>query len=295
MSAAGPHRREELRRSREYSGRADEAYSVTPPIRHRVFEPRARIAPKRADPNGISFVESEYVAGLRMARHADAETRITLVVAGGCTESVGRCENYCGPGSVVLKPAGADHANVFGDRGMTAFSIRFPAQAVAPHAHRWTHGGPIARLVIDIYRLVASDGESDSEAIDAALFDVFALLSNAPSGVRAGHLPRWLDDIRDRLHDGFRDRVNVRELAEMVATHPVYLARVFRRRFGCSVLTYVHRLRTHHAAELLGGTQTPYAQIAVRAGFADQAHFCRVFKSQTGVTPAAYRRLIRGA
>lgn len=258
-------------------------------MRHHVFHPPTANGHAAST---ASFVKSDYDAGLEMPRHFDPETRITLVLAGGCTETVGRKENHCGPGSVVLKPAGADHSNVFGEHGMTVFSVRFPAKAATPDAHRWTHGGSIARRMIDLYRSVTSTAP-DAEAIDADLLDVFAMLTTAPADDRAGHLPRWLDDVRDCLHDCYRDRVRVCELAEMVATHPVYLARVFRRRFGCSILTYVHRLRTQRAADLLAQTRTPFAQIAVRVGFADQAHFCRVFKAQTGVTPAAYRTLLR--
>lgn len=248
------------------------------------------------DAPAVSFVKSDYVGGLRMPRHFDPETRITLVVAGGCTETVGRSESYCSPGSVVLKPAGADHANVFGDHGMTAFSIRFSSTAaVRPDAHRWTHGGPIARRMFDLYQRIASERNVDAEAIDADLLDVLALLTSAVGDDRAGHLPPWLDDVRSCLHESYPHRVSVHDLAAVVDTHPVYLARVFRRRFGCSVIEYVHRLRTQHAARLLGRTDEPCAQIAVRVGFADQAHLCRVFKRHAGVTPAAYRQLVRNA
>ena len=55
--------------------------------------------------------------------------------------------------------------------------------------------------------------------------------------------------------------------------------------------------RIHHCREVAGITlmdclrtsDTALATIALTAGFSDQSHFSRVFKRQTGVSPAVYR------
>ncbi len=44
-------------------------------------------------------------------------------------------------------------------------------------------------------------------------------------------------------------------------------------------------------SRLRGGT--PLADLALAAGFADQAHFTRMFKSAYGMTPGRYARLRR--
>ena len=55
---------------------------------------------------------------------------------------------------------------------------------------------------------------------------------------------------------------------------------------------YVQQLRVGRAAQLLQDKRLSSAQIAQAAGFADQAHLCRIFKSEFGLTPGRYRRLI---
>jgi AraC-like DNA-binding protein len=34
------------------------------------------------------------------------------------------------------------------------------------------------------------------------------------------------------------------------------------------------------------------ADVSAHFGFADQSHFCRIFKAETGLAPSAYRSLL---
>ena len=79
------------------------------------------------------------------------------------------------------------------------------------------------------------------------------------------------------------------EIAAQVGVHPVQLARAFRKRYRCSVGELQRRLRLEHASRQLVTTHRTLAEIALAAGFSDQAHFCRVFKAHTGLTPARFR------
>jgi AraC-like DNA-binding protein len=62
---------------------------------------------------------------------------------------------------------------------------------------------------------------------------------------------------------------------------------------GCTVTGYVHRLRIDWARERLERSDMPLADVALDVGFADQAHFTRVFRRVTGSTPSEYRRRSR--
>ncbi len=57
--------------------------------------------------------------------------------------------------------------------------------------------------------------------------------------------------------------------------------------------TYMRRLRVEWAADRLAGSDLPISTIAFRAGFADQPHLTRTFKSETGWTPGQYRKAHR--
>jgi len=55
----------------------------------------------------------------------------------------------------------------------------------------------------------------------------------------------------------------------------------------------VRRLRADFANRQIVGSSLPLSEIALAAGFADQSHLNKTFKSVFGVTPAARRKSAR--
>ena len=81
------------------------------------------------------------------------------------------------------------------------------------------------------------------------------------------------------------------ELARRVGVHPVHLSRTWRVYRGGSIARFLHRLRVDEACRLMAEQERPLVDVALEVGFADQPHFTNVFKSVTGSTPRAFRRL----
>lgn len=76
-------------------------------------------------------------------------------------------------------------------------------------------------------------------------------------------------------------------------SHRLLLAR-FRAATGLAPKAYARVLRFRHALRLLARGQ-PLADIAIDAGYSDQAHFNREFRELSGMTPQAYKRApVRG-
>lgn len=102
--------------------------------------------------------------------------------------------------------------------------------------------------------------------------------------------PRKLEMVCEILHAHFSDCPALSELAKIAAIHPTYLSRSFRARFGCTISSYVQQ-QTEFAWQRLVDTDETVSNIALRVGFAHQAHFSTAFKRQTVKTPAEVRKL----
>ena len=78
------------------------------------------------------------------------------------------------------------------------------------------------------------------------------------------------------------------ELEQVTGLRRYALARQFRLVCGTSPYRYLLRRRLDWS-RIQVGRGRPLAEIAHEAGFADQAHFSRTFKSTYGLTPGRYR------
>ncbi|MFY9556511.1 MAG: AraC family transcriptional regulator [Blastocatellia bacterium] len=101
--------------------------------------------------------------------------------------------------------------------------------------------------------------------------------------------PQWLKLAVEMVHSEFGCNLTVTKIAETVGVHPFHLSRVFRRFYHQGIGEYLSKIRVEFACEELSKSEAQLADIAFKAGFADQSHFSRVFKRVIGVTPGAFR------
>lgn len=80
----------------------------------------------------------------------------------------------------------------------------------------------------------------------------------------------------------------VTRLAQVLGVSREHLTRVFLARTGAPPATWLRQRRVTAAARLLRGG-TSIAGIAHACGFADPAHFARIFKRHTGTAPSRFR------
>lgn len=88
--------------------------------------------------------------------------------------------------------------------------------------------------------------------------------------------------------EGSDEITQVADICERYAISERSLQRLTRRRVGLSPKWLIQRRRLHRASEELRGSPVTIAEVAVRLGYADQAHFTRDFRRVTGMTPTEF-------
>lgn len=93
--------------------------------------------------------------------------------------------------------------------------------------------------------------------------------------------------IREWLEAHPEQNVSIRSLADIVGLSAYYLVRVFHKHVGVPPHQYQKNIRVLKARKLLA-SGAPISEVAYRAGFCDQSHLNRCFKTTLGVSPGKY-------
>lgn len=234
------------------------------------------------DAPGVCVRLSYYGPGERMPSHEHAVHQVSWLMSGEMFEGVRSRECELFTAARGSKPAGCAHANIYGQQGALLLSVNLDADRVRDFlpddADDWgwqpTELAPATALL----GLIAGGGE----AAQAAVADLLALeQSQARPETRTP--PRWLMKVREQLRDA-PEAPDLAALAAESGVHRVHLSRAFTRHFGLSPSVYRARSRGARAiASMIEGERL--ADAAIDAGFADQSHFTRFLKRETGVTP----------
>jgi AraC family transcriptional regulator len=249
----------------------------------------------------LSLAETRYAPGSHVSAHAHDHALCCLVLEGGFTEHAGRKPRTLDAGSLLFHPAGEAHAHDFHRTGTRCFNIQFGAG----WARRMSEVGlSWPSVPVDLHqsrgRWIAEHLLSEICGTDAAselIIDGYALALLGEAArltmprETARTRPRWLDRTLELLSDAIDQPLGLAEIATLVEVHPAHLARTFREHVGCTMGEYVRARRIETARHRLSHTSDALAEIALDAGYADQAHFSRHFKKVTGLTPGAYRKL----
>jgi AraC family transcriptional regulator len=254
--------------------------------------------------SGLTLAETEYASGLHVPAHAHDHGLCCLVLDGSFTERTGSRSADLKRGSLIFHPPDEPHSHDFARGGGRCFNIQFGSQWVermesfglrqpgSPASLHRTKAGWLAGQLYQEFRTEDSASLLSMEGFALALLGEIA--RTVSPAERGGAKPGWLIRAVDHIHSHFLEPISLTELARKVDIDPSHLARTFREFYGCTMSDYVRGLRVEKARGDLISTEKPLSAIALELGFADQAHFSRIFKQLTGLTPGAFRRTATG-
>lgn len=237
--------------------------------------------------------EVRYARNRHQAEHSHETASITLLLWGDLEESTSQGCRQARVCSAIVKPPCVSHANRYGPRGAGTLQItfepnKFPADLV-PDRYSWSFGGPLVRSLFAVW--AATRDPRPETSVQSAVCDVLAVARSTEPIQRRGPAPHCLRNVASYLDAHFTSDVSVQQIADEVGLHPVYLARLFRQYFGCSITEYVRRLRIRSVCTALSETSESLAGISATVGFADQSHMTRACQREIGLSPGRMRRM----
>lgn len=252
----------------------------------------------RADVGGFTFTHKSYTHDFAQTWHEHPAGSIDFVLDGGGEGVYHGREVRSRPGLVEFFRDGVRHKFVSGARGIRSMHVVIPAgmlreidglrDLVVEELDHTRAVGLASRVLAE---LTAPD-RSSGLVMESLAHELLDEVSGAIGGAR--RRSGWVGGVRDYLHDR-RDRsVSLDELSGVAGVSKGQLARGFKGTVGMTTGEYHRRVRVAHAARELAETDATIARVARGAGFADQAHFTRVFGELYGVTPGVFRASLRG-
>lgn len=107
---------------------------------------------------------------------------------------------------------------------------------------------------------------------------------------RQGLAPWQADKVREFIESSLESTIRLKDCASRAKLSTSHFSRAFRATFGMTAGHYIRRRRVERAQQKMLLSQETLSQIALACGFADQAHYSRVFRVVVGLSPNVWRR-----
>ena len=255
---------------------------------------------KSLEVSGFILTETTHDAKSRLPRHAHENSYFCFVLQGAYTEKCGKQEVVCKPSTLTFRGSGEEHEALVFDANVRLFVLEIPPRwierlredSLTVSSTSEFSGGALPQLSVRLNREFHKTDSASPLAIEGLALELLAEAVRRPSTGMAG-TPPWLIQAREMIAEHFAETLTLTHVAAQVGVHPVHLATTFRQKYGVTIGEFVRKLRIEHACAELIKEDLPLAAIALQAGFANQSHFSKVFKSYVGTTPAKYRRSIQ--
>jgi len=268
---------------------------------------------------GLTLTDTEYTHDT-VDWHYHENAYFTFILEGGVIEGNKKEVYECSPGSLLFHNWQDPHYNIKSSLFTRGFHIELEKEwldglsidhSQLEGSRHLTH--PSMKLLF--YRIFRETsvsgagkrndpGQHDDPVLTArSVDDTMELSVQHLLGEAFTHLvtervvverqpPRWVRQIKELLQEEFLQAWTLGRLAGQLGIHPVHLSRDFSKYFHCSLGAYIRKLRIEKSLSLFPAGDLTLTDISYACGFSDQSHFVRCFRSDQGISPSAYRKLL---
>ena len=151
-------------------------------------------------------------------------------------------------------------------------------------------------LFIKLYNCYNNGKNSSFQECMAVLYSIYALFNRRECREYIDNsVGLRMTEAKEFIEMNFKNKeLSVAMLAEKAGMSDVYFRKLFKARFGTAPTHFITRTRIEKAKQLMNYAFMTLQECAEEAGFSSLQYFCRVFKSETGMSPGAYRKCKKG-
>ena len=263
------------------------------------------------DPS-LAFIEARTIADGRKvtyARHAHEHFSIGAVTRGRSYYLYGADRFEISAGTVVLMNPGDVHACNPIDNERWSYQMLYidtpwltelqhqlgfsTDQGYRPFTTPSTRDPVLYRGLLELYRTVV-DERAEHLHKQSVLVSYFTEVQQRlnPSPMPMREVNHKLERAAEYIREHCTQALRLEDICLAAELSPSYLIRAFKQYYGLTPHAFLVNQRIQFArAQLRQGELI--ADVALAAGFADQAHFQRAFKQHFAATPGQYREVLK--
>lgn len=115
-----------------------------------------------------------------------------------------------------------------------------------------------------------------------------------------GYVPREYDDDRmaqvvKYINENYNQIGDIGEVAAHFFISKYHLCRIFNKNLGIPLITYLNTIKIREACARIKEGKLNLTDVAMQCGFNSSSYFCKVFKSEKGVSPTEYKKQCKRA
>jgi AraC-like DNA-binding protein len=146
-------------------------------------------------------------------------------------------------------------------------------------------------LLLEYLRASKRGDPSNDPILAGYLYQILFIVTRANNVyVHQEYSDSRIGSIIKYINENYSQIADIEEISSHFYISKYHLCRIFTQNLGVPLITYLNTIKIRKACEMIKSEKGSLTEIAMKCGFNSSSYFCKVFKSEKGVTPATFRR-----